>query len=345
MHIDHAQSQFPGATGYLNSASIGLPPSSAVAALQGAIVDWHAGRTQAPQYDADIAEARALFAGMMSAPVEWVAIGSQVSALVGLVVNSLPAGSHVLCPVGEFTSVLFPFLARDDLDLTVEYVPLEDLAASVRTGIDIVAFSAVQSADGRVADLEAITAAAGDHGALTMVDATQAAGWLPMRATDFDFLVAGAYKWLLSPRGTAFMTVRPQLLDSIRPLYAGWYAGDSPWDSIYGPPLRLARDARRLDLSPGWLAWVGTTPALRLLSDVGVERIHRHNIGLANRLRTRLEMAEADSAIVSLQLDPGFDESRLQGSSTAYRAGRLRVGFHLYNTDGDVDRLVAAIGR
>jgi len=345
VQIEHMTGEFPGATGYLNSASIGLPPRGAVTALQDAIIDWQAGRARAPQYDTNIAEARALFAGIVSVPIEWVAIGSQVSALVGLIVNSLPAGSHVVCPKGEFTSVLFPFLARDDLDLTVDYVHLEDLAASIRPGVDMVAFSAVQSSDGRVANLAAITAAARNHGVLTLVDATQAAGWLPMAATDFDFLVAGAYKWLLSPRGTAFMTVRPELLGGVRPLYAGWYAGDSPWDSIYGSPLRLATDARRLDLSPGWLAWVGTSRALQLVSEVGVTAIHRHNVGLANRLRTRLDMDDSDSAIVSLELDPGFDESRLDGFSTAYRAGRLRVGFHLYNTDGDVDRLASALGR
>jgi selenocysteine lyase/cysteine desulfurase len=281
----------------------------------------------------------------MAVPVEWVAIGSQVSALVGLAVTSLPAGSHVLCPEGEFTSVIFPFLARDDLDLTIEYVPLEDLASHISDGVDMVAFSAVQSADGRVADLTAIADAAREHGTLTLVDATQAAGWLPMEARHFDFVVAGTYKWLLSPRGTAFMTVRPQLLERVRPLYAGWYAGDSPWDSIYGAPLRLADDARRLDLSPGWLAWVGTAHALRLLVDLEVETVHLHNVGLANRLRSRLDMGDSNSAIVSLDLASDFDDSRLDGFSTAYRAGRLRVGFHLYNTEHDVDRLADALRR
>jgi selenocysteine lyase/cysteine desulfurase len=203
----------------------------------------------------------------------------------------------------------------------------------------------VQSADGRVADLEAIRAAASANGVLTLVDATQAAGWFPIDATEFDFLVAGAYKWLLSPRGTAFMTVRPELIERILPLYAGWYAGDSPWESIYGPPLRLAPDARRFDLSPGWLAWVGTVPALRLLVEVGVDAIHDHNVGLANSFLRQLGREPTDSAIVSLDLGPDFDRSRLDGLMVAYRAGRLRVGFHLYNTSDDVSRLVAVIRR
>ena len=91
--------------------------------------------------------------------------------------------------------------------------------------------------------------------------------WAGYRSTptSFDFVSCAAYKWLLSPRGTAFGVVQPERLGTLRPLYAGWYAGDDPWTAIYGPPLRLARDARRLDISPAWLSWSGTVPALELL--------------------------------------------------------------------------------
>ena len=344
MDISTAQQHFPGAAGYLNSASIGLPPTQAVGALQAAITEWQAGGAHAPAYDAPVATARRLFADLVSVPEDWVAIGSQVSALVGLATTVLGPGARVVVPDGEFTSVLFPLLARDDLGLQLEVVPLERLAESIRPDTDMVAFSAVQSADGRVADLAAIVAAAAAHDTRTLVDATQAAGWLPIAATDFDFVVVGAYKWLLSPRGTAFLTVRPELLEEVTPLYAGWYAGDKPWESIYGTPLRLASNARRLDLSPGWLAWVGTAPALQLLTDVGVDAIHQHNTGLANSLRESVGLPPSDSAIVALDLDSAFDPTHLSGFSTAYRAGRLRVGFHLYNTMDDVRRLVEALG-
>jgi len=340
---DDIRNQFPGAEGYFNTASLGLPPQATVAALQDGIADWQAGRAEPPDYDEHVATARSLFARLVSAPVEWVAVGSQVSALVGMVATVLEPGSRVLCPEDEFTSVIFPFLARRDLNLDVDFVPLDRLASSIRSDTDLVAFSAVQSADGRVADLEAIKAAATANGALTLVDATQAAGWFPIDGTEFDFVVAGAYKWLLSPRGTAFMTIRPELVERTLPLYAGWYAGDSPWESIYGAPLRLAPDARRFDLSPGWLAWVGTVPALQLLVDVGVDAIHAHNVGLSNSLLDQIGMEPTDSAIVSLDLGADFDGAGLEGMSVAYRAGRLRVGFHLYNTSEDVSRLVEAI--
>ena len=342
--IDEAvRAQFPGASGYLNTASLGLPPRSAVTELTAAIAEWQAGSAEPPAYDGYVEAARSSYASMVEVPASQVAVGAQVSALVALAATLLEPGARVLVPECEFTSATFPFEARADLGLEVVSTPFERLAASIDADTALVSFSLVQSADGRVADAAAVRQAAAAVGALTLVDATQAAGWLPFRAADYDITVAGTYKWLLCPRGTAFMTVRPELLERVSPLYAGWYAGEAPWDTIYGLPLRLAGDSRRLDLSPAWLSWVATAASLRLLQEVGVEAIHEHDLALANLVRAGLELPPGDSSMVSLELDPAFDEARLQGLRTAYRAGRLRAGFHLYNTEEDAERLLQAI--
>ena len=336
------ESEFPGARGYLNTASMGLPPSVAAAKLHTAIDSWQNGTATSSGYDFCINEARALFAELVNVTPDLVAIGSQVSALVGMVAAGLPPRSRVVCPEEEFTSVIFPFLARKDLNVTL--VPLRDLETSIRPDTDLVAFSLVQSADGRVTDGKAIARAAARLGAKTLVDATQAAGWLPFDAGDFDVTVTGAYKWLASPRGTAFLTVREKSIDLPALLYPGWYAGESPWESIYGPPLRLAEDARRYDLSPGWLAWVGTAAALKFIRTLGAEAIHAHNVALANEFRSRLGLSAGDSAIVSLELPSTTNESLLKKLSTSVRAGRLRVAFHFYNQLEDVNLLTRALG-
>ena len=335
------KTDFPGARGYLNTASMGLPPGSAVNELRAAIDSWQGGKANAPEYDRCVNEARALFAALVKTTPECVAVGSQVSAMVGMVAAGLPSDSQVVCPEEEFTSVLFPFLARSDLN--VRLVPLEDLEASIRSDIDLVAFSLVQSADGHVSDGKAIARAAQRSGALTLVDATQAAGWLPFDANDFDVTVTGAYKWLASPRGTAFMTVRKESMDVPALIHPGWYAGESPWDSVYGPPLRLAENARRFDLSPSWLSWVGTAAALKFISELGIEPIHEHNVELANMFRSELGLSGSDSAIVALDLPSTADEALLQSISSSVRAGRLRVSFHFYNQPEDVELLVNAL--
>lgn len=56
----------------------------------------------------------------------------------------------------------------------------------------------MQSVDGTVANLAAVAEAADAVGALTIVDATHAIGWLPFDAARFDAVACAAYKWLLS---------------------------------------------------------------------------------------------------------------------------------------------------
>ncbi len=143
-----------------------------------------------------------------------------------------------------------------------------------------------QSSTGEVADLAAITRRAREVGAIVVVDATQAAGWLPLDASEADFLVAAAYKWLCAPRGRRSSPSTPSRRPGTRsmrsgsPLAAGWFAGEG--DAVYGMPPRLAEDARAFDISPAWHSWVGTAPALETLLAVGVETIHDHDVGLAN---------------------------------------------------------------
>jgi selenocysteine lyase/cysteine desulfurase len=333
---------FPAAAGYLNTASLGLPPASMVEVLHQAVDQWAAGAVSPPDYDQAVGRARESFARLTRVPVDWVAVAGQVSSLVGLVAAWLPPGSQVLGFDGDFTSVLFPFLARRDLQ--VRLVPLADLAAEIGQDTRLVVVSAVQSSDGAVADLGAIRAAADEHGARVLVDGTQAVGWLTYDAGDIDVHVVGAYKWMLSPRGTSFASIHPDLWDQLPAVHAGWYAGEHPWQSIYGHPLRLASNARRFDLSPAWLSWVGTAQALDYLEAVGVDRIHRHDVGLASLARQALDRPPSGSAMVSLPLRDG-DEQRLARAGVGYamRDGQARFSFHLYNTHNDVDRLVSCL--
>lgn len=89
-------------------------------------------------------------------PSSWVAVGGQVSVFAGLVAASLRPGSEVLTAEGDFTSILLPFHAQARRGVTVREVPLDRLADAVATGTGLVSVSAVQSADGRIADLDAL---------------------------------------------------------------------------------------------------------------------------------------------------------------------------------------------
>ena len=347
MRLEIAQKEFEPTCVYVNTASIGLPPRRVVEALDAAVDVWRTGRAEAAEYDQVVERARRLFAGLVNVTPDRVAIGNQVSTFTGLIAAALPAGARVLAAEEDFTSVLFPFLAHADRGVQVETVPLDRLVEAIRPGVSLVAVSAVQSVDGRLVPggLDGLSATAAAHGCLTYVDATQAVGWLPFDAGRFDFVSCAAYKWLLSPRGTAFGVVRSDRLAMLRPLHAGWYAGADPWTSIYGPPLRLAHDARRLDISPAWLSWAGTVPALELLGEVGVAAIHRHDLGLAKALRARLGLPRGDSAIVTVATDTGLERLRAANVRASIRAGAVRLSFHLHNTESDVEAVARALGR
>ena len=205
MEISEAQSLWEPAGVYCNTASYGLPPRPAWEALQAALADWQGGRTSWEHWGQSTEDARAVFARLVGVDVDRVAVGSTVSELVGSVVTALPAGTRVVVPEIEFTSTLFPLLVQRRLD--VRPVPFADLVQAIDQDVGAVAFSAVQMSTGDVADVDAIVSAAAGVGTITLCDATQALGWLPLDAGSFDALVCGAYKWLMAPRGSAFLTV------------------------------------------------------------------------------------------------------------------------------------------
>lgn len=343
MQLAEAHPLWDALPGWLDTASYGLPPRPAWDALSEALVEWRAGQGSWEHWLSSTESARASFARLVSIRTEQVSVGSATSELVGLVAACLPSKARVLVPDVEFTSNLFPWLVQAKRGVEVATVPAATLAEHIDERTTLVAFSAVQSATGEVADFEAITDAACRYGTFTVMDATQACGWLPIDAGRFDAVVCAAYKWLMSPRGSAFAALSERLGAMMQPLNAGWYAGEDLHDSYYGPPLRLASSARRFDVSPAWFSWVGTAPALALIEGIGVDAIHHHNVTLANRFCRGLGLPPTNSAIVSCSIDGAAERLGQAGIRATTRAGRLRVSFHLYNTAADVDAALDAL--
>lgn len=330
--------------GYLDTASIGLPPVRTADATVDAVQGWRDGRERPQDFDEYVDRARAAWAGIVGVPAGHVAIGGSASSAVGAVAGSLPDGSRVLVAEGDFTSVLFPFLVQQERrDLTVTEVPLDELVPSVDDDTDLVAVSSVQSADGRRVDVTGLLDAAERHGARVLLDVTQSCGWLPLDCSRVDYVVCAGYKWLLCPRGVAFLAVRPELLETVVPVAAGWYAGADVWSSVYGSPLRLAADARRLDTSPAWFSWVGAAYSLELLASWDVAAVHAHDVALGDRLLAGLGREPGGSAIVAVTQEGAADRLAAAGIRTSVRAGRARLSFHFYNEESDVDLAVEAL--
>ncbi|MEW1660703.1 MULTISPECIES: aminotransferase class V-fold PLP-dependent enzyme [unclassified Streptomyces] len=345
--------EFAPETVYLNSASSGLLPARSAAAVRAALEESFSHGTMGRDYFGPAVRARGAFARLMGVPEERVAVGSSVAVQSAFVAASLPPGSEVLVTEGDFSSLVNPLAAR--AGCTVRTVPWEALADAVRPQTALVAVSAVHALDGRIADLDAVREAARAHGARTYLDVTQAAGWLPLRIADFDYVVCGAFKWLLCPRGTTFMVFGGERGDIGGPgwpvpVHAGWAAGEVPGESNYGPVDRPAATARRYDEPHAHYSYVAAEHSLGLLAEIGVATVHAHNVALADQYRAGLVAAghtprtAPGSAIVSA---PGLAdaEPRLAaaGVRVSVRAGLLRAAFHLYNSSDDVARALALL--
>lgn len=343
MEIADASVLWEPEPGWLNTASYGLPPTPAYEAVLAAQRDWRTGHTSWEVWGEAGEVARGSFAALVGADVADITIGANVSSLLAPVAASLPPGTRVVVPDIEFTSNVFPWMVQEPRGIEVVTVPCDKLAGAVDERTDVVAYSLVQSADGSIADDDAVLAAARAAGALVVVDGTQAVGWMPVDATRYDVLAVGGYKWLMNPRGTGFGYFAPGVRDRFVPVAAGWFAGEDPHASFYGGPLRLAANARRFDSSPAWFAWVGAAPAIDVVREIGVEKIRAHNVGLANRFLTGLGRPAGSSAIVTVDV-PGAEAAlAAAGVRAAVRAGRVRASFHVYSTEHDVDMAVDAL--
>lgn len=332
---------FVDGSGYLAACTAGLPTHGTLAAQRADLDAWSRADVSPVAYGALVEEGRALFAGLVGVAPDRVATGSQTSAMVGVVAASLPDGAEVVVPDGDFSSIVFPFLAQAHRGVRVRSVPLAALAEAVRPGTDLVAWSAVQSATGVVTPSGPVVDAARAVGAMTLCDLTQAAGVLPVSAGPFDVTVTHAYKWLCAPRGVAFATVSDVALDRLRPVQAGWYAGADVWSSCYGPTMRLSDDARRFDVSPAWPAWPGAVAALRHVASMDAASSWRHATRLTDQLADVLGAPRSGQAITTFPDPDGAALGALTaaGVTASGRAGRLRLAFHLWNDEEDVARV------
>jgi selenocysteine lyase/cysteine desulfurase len=334
--------EFVGAEGFLDTPTYGLPPRFVAEALRENVGSWEQGRLEVSAFNEPIRTSRVAFAELVGVAENQVTMGTSVSSLIGLVAAAIPDGSRVATFRDEFTSVTFPFAAQTGRGVTVTELrrgQLEDAAGD----FDVVAVSLVQSADGAVLDVQRLRQTATESGTITVIDTSQALGWKDIELSWADVAVAASYKWLLGPRGVAWMSLSERMIETLVPHAASPYASDELWSSLYGLPLRLAHGARGFDSSPVWFSVLGAGLSLPWLASLDRRAVEAHTVALANRLRAELNLPPADSAIVSIPTRRAIDELQRAGIRASVRAGAVRVGFHLYNTDADLDRLLEAL--
>jgi len=355
---------FPGLrdTTYLNTATIAVGCTPVREAYEHAVERWSAARFDWTEAERAGEDARAMFAEIVGARAEHVAIVPAVSVAAGIVASNLPdaaRGENIVVAENEFSSNFFPWLLLRERGYDVRTVsfdsdemPADRYDAVADGGTRLIAVSAVQSSTGYRADLAALSRVAARCGAWLFVDACQAAGSVPLDVArdGVDFLAVSSHKFLLGTRGMAYLYVRPALIEKMRPIFPGWKASRKPMESFYGPTIDLSPTASRLDTSLNWFAALGDQAALGLFRKWGIKALLDRTAHLSRRLHEALiahrsgikPFPEANrSAIVSIprpDAEAVMARLRAAGVVAAMRAGRIRLSVHFYNLEEEIDR-------
>jgi selenocysteine lyase/cysteine desulfurase len=204
-----------------------------------------------------------------------------------------------------------------------------------------------------------------------LVDACQSVGQMPLDVAQIgcDFLSATSRKFMRGPRGSGFLYVSDEILQrELEPLFidmrgANWTGPDS-YESI--------PSAKRFEnWEFPWAQVLGTAVAAEYAIEIGLDGIQQRVRALVLKLRVGLEAIDGVQVlggdedlcgIVTAALadnNPGeiVTELREQGINTSAQgreyavldydhknvAGALRISPHYYNTEDEIDRVVAAI--
>ena len=326
----------------------------------------------APDFFSEIDHARGLFARIVNARAQDIAIVPAASYGMSVASRNLALGAgRTIVLLGEqFPSNVYPWraaAARAGAEVLTVDAPHGDLTAAVLAAIDdrtaIAALPHCRWTDGALLDLEPIGERVREAGGALALDLTQSAGALPI---DFQrvqpaYAAAACYKWLMGPYTFGFLYVHPDHQES-EPLEHGWATRASSEDFARLVEYRdeFAPGARRFDM--GEPANFHLAPmAIAALEQVlawGVDNIAETLRGrtavIAERardmgLRSQPEELRAGHYLglrFAGGVPPGLLDALVRENvHVSVRGSSMRVTPHLYNTDADVDRLFAALER
>jgi selenocysteine lyase/cysteine desulfurase len=359
---------------YFNAAAWSpLPLASRDAGQNGVLRKVHPWEMRPDDAARQIERARAAAGRLINADPQDVAVISSVGygvATAGRVLP-LPTGSRVLVLQDDHTSPVLEWMGRTrtaGAELDIVRRPENGdwtqavLNAITRPGsppVALASFSAVHWSDGGLMDLDRIMPALRTAGAPIVLDATHAAGVMPIdvKTLDPDFLIFPTYKWILGPYGRAFLYVakRWQQGTPLEQTGGGRRRVNSESSPYISDPNYVANATRfdmgerdhfitlemaaiGMEMMVGWGAPAISERLLmltRLLADelrnTGVRLPHEH---LRAPHILSLEFPNGMPSDLSIRLPA----QRVYASP---RLGRLRISPHVYNDEHDIDRFIS----
>lgn len=352
---------------YLNSCSMGAVPRgarTAAARYFDAVEQWR-DRVFGDLF-AEVTEYADGIAELIGAARGSVALDVSVSALLGRVLSALPWSDRprAITTDLEFPSVRFLLNAfrrygcephvvpsRDGVTIDVERV-VEAIDERTR----VVVLSHVTFATGALVDVAPIVARARERGALVVLDAYQSIGVVPVdvERMGVDVVLGGAHKWLCGAFDLAFAWVEPSLLATLEPAATGWMASRDPLSFAHAEG--WGEGAQRLAAgTPALVPAITSREGLRLVRELGASAIRARSLAMTARIFDHADVAgiqtltpradDARGGVVSLRVPDGaraVADLEAAGFVCSYRNG-LRLAPHFYNTDDEIDAMMAAV--
>lgn len=212
--------------------------------------------------------------------------------------------------------------------------------------------------------VEEICRRARASGIATVIDGAHAPGQVPLNLTDLgaDFYTGNCHKWMMAPKGSAFLHVRRELQDRVRALVVSWGYRKPPgtgtgsrfldllqWSGTYDPAAYLAvPDAIRFQARHGWDTVRSECHELlrrtleRIADLSGLEPAYPPDSGAFVQMAVAplpesLDLPEAKARL--------YDEFKVEVPLIPWGDRKyVRVSVQGYNTEADIEALLAGLG-
>lgn len=363
-------------TGYFNAGSTGpLPVIAHEALLAAAEVELRAGRIVPGSYERNRQRNRrvaALIADLFGADHDEVALAHSTTEGVAIALTGLgwQRGDEVITTKLEHPGLLLPLsLLAHRFGVVLRYAEIGmgegDVVGAIEAALSprtrAIALSHLMWSSGAIMPLPDIAALARDRGALLIVDGAQAAGQIPVALHDLwvDAYALSGQKWLCGPEATGAVYVRRDRFADIAPTYVR-YGQFDPSGYLLPPPSAMRYEVGEfyspaVDAQEAALTW--------LRDEVGLEWAYERTAANGRRCWDGLNRVEGVTVTTPRQRMAGLVCFAVEGMPPQAVAAQLyelgftiryvdvrpcpvvaRVSAAWWNTEEEIDRLVAAVG-
>jgi kynureninase len=368
------RSQFPilERTTYLISNSLGAMPRGVYEAMKGYADTWATRGVRAWE------EGWWMLAGevgdeigaLMNAPKGSVSTHQNVTTCQAIVASCFDFSGRrnkVVYSDMNFPSVMYFWEAQRAYGARVQMVktddgitiPTERLLDAIDERTLLVPISHVIFRSAYINDAKAIIEKAHQVGAHVVMDTFQSLGTVPfdVPALNVDFVCGGVLKWLCGGPGVAYLYVRPDLGTKLEPKFTGWMAHQNPFAFEIGPIKYTDPPFRFMNGTPHVPALEAARPGLKIIAQVGVQRIREKSKRQTARLIEHADKRgwtvntprdlEKRGGTVSIDMP---DSQEVCGELLKRdvlvdwrpKAG-VRMSPHFYNTDEELDRAITVV--